>query len=80
MKIEIDIPERIYTAIKNGTYCGILDADVYYAIQSGTPISKNYVSRQDVIDSLYDWADHSATDFEMWHLRQIAGDIKSMNL
>lgn len=36
------------------------------------------VDRKSVIDSLYDWADHSMTDAEAWHLRQVAGDIKSM--
>lgn len=30
MKLIIDIPETIYKAIKEDTYCGILDADVYY--------------------------------------------------
>lgn len=36
------------------------------------------VSRQDVIDRLYDWSNHSMTDAEAWHLRQVIGDIKSM--
>lgn len=36
------------------------------------------IRRQAVIDSLYDWSDHSITDAEAWHLRQVAGDIKSM--
>lgn len=36
------------------------------------------VSRQAVIDSLYDWSNHSMTDAETWHLRQVIGDIKSM--
>ena len=36
------------------------------------------VDRQSVIDSLYEWADHCITDAEAWHLRQVAGDIKSM--
>ena len=36
------------------------------------------ISRQAVIDSLYDWSDHSITNAEARHLRQVAGDIKSM--
>lgn len=36
------------------------------------------ISRQAVIDSLYDWSNHSMTDAETWHLRQVIGDIKSM--
>ena len=34
--------------------------------------------RQAVIDALYDWSEHSMTDAEAWHLRQVIGDIKSM--
>lgn len=47
MKIVIDIPETIYKAIKEETYCGILDADVYYAIKDGTPLPKGH---SDLID------------------------------
>jgi len=36
------------------------------------------ISRQAVIDSLYDWSNHSMTDAETWHLIQVIGDIKSM--
>lgn len=36
------------------------------------------ISRQQVIDSLYDWSNHTMTDAETWHLRQVIGDIKSM--
>jgi len=36
------------------------------------------ISRQAVIDSLYDWSNHTITDAETWHLRQVIGDIKSM--
>ena len=47
------------------------------------PITKNdlgvdCISRQAVIDNLYDWSNHSMTDAETWHLRQVIGDIKSM--
>jgi hypothetical protein len=36
------------------------------------------ISRQAVIDALYDWSEHSMTDAEAWHIRQVIGDIKSM--
>lgn len=36
------------------------------------------ISKQAVIESLYGWAEHSITDAEAWHLRQVIGDIKSM--
>ena len=40
--------------------------------------SSDLISRQDAIDALYDWSEHSITDAEAWHLRQVIGDIKSM--
>ena len=36
------------------------------------------ISRQAAIDALYDWSEHSMTDAEAWHIRQVIGDIKSM--
>lgn len=36
------------------------------------------ISRQAVLDALYDWSEHSMTDAEAWHIRQVIGDIKSM--
>ena len=36
------------------------------------------ISRQVAIDALYDWGEHSMTDAEAWHIRQVIGDIKSM--
>ena len=36
------------------------------------------ISRQAVVDALYDWSNHTMTDAEAWHLRQVIGDIKSM--
>ncbi len=36
------------------------------------------ISRQAVIDALYDWSEHSMTDTEAWHIRQVIGDIKSL--
>ena len=41
-------------------------------------MNTDFISRQAVIDSLYDWSNHSMTDAETWHLRQVIGDIKSM--
>ena len=41
-------------------------------------MNTDLISRQAVIDSLYDWSNHSMTYAETWHLRQIIGDIKSM--
>lgn len=37
-----------------------------------------YISKSEVIDALYDWSNHTITDAETWHLRQVIGDIKSM--
>ena len=39
---------------------------------------RDLVDRQEVIDALYNWSNHSATDAETWHLRQVIGDIKSL--
>ena len=36
-----------------------------------------YIERNDVIDALTSWADHSITDQESWHIRQVVGDLKS---
>ena len=36
------------------------------------------ISRQAAIDALYDWSEHSMTDAEAWHIKQVIGDIKSM--
>lgn len=36
------------------------------------------IDRQAAIDALYDWSEHSMTDAEAWHIRQVIGDIKSM--
>ena len=36
------------------------------------------ISRQAVIDALYDWSEHSMTDAEAWHIKQVIGDIKSL--
>jgi len=39
---------------------------------------EDLISRKAVIENLYDWRDHSITDAEEWHLRQVIGDIRSM--
>ena len=36
------------------------------------------ISKQEAIDALYDWSNHTITDAEAWHLRQVIGYIKSM--
>lgn len=41
-------------------------------------MTDDLISRQAAIDALYDWSEHSMTDAEAWHLRQVIGDIKSM--
>ena len=38
----------------------------------------DFISKQEVIDALYDWSEHSMTDAEAWHIRQVIGDIKSL--
>lgn len=39
---------------------------------------EEYIRKLEVIDNLYDWSNHTMTDAETWHLRQVIGDIKSM--
>lgn len=36
------------------------------------------IDKQAVIDALYDWREHSMTDAEAWHLKQVIFDIKFM--
>ena len=38
----------------------------------------DFIDKQVVIDALYDWSEHSMTDAETWHLKQVIFDIKSM--
>ena len=38
----------------------------------------DYIRRQAAIDALYDWSEHSMTDAEAWHIKQVIGDIKSL--
>ena len=73
-------PERI-AAIRLAI--ASLETDEAYQLEYENPTTKNNlgvdcISRQAVIDSLYDWSNHSMTDAETWHLRQVIGDIKSM--
>ena len=39
---------------------------------------QDLISRQATIDALYDWSEHSMTDAEAWHIKQVIGDIKSL--
>lgn len=41
-------------------------------------VKTDLISRQAVIDALYDWSEHSMTDAEAWHIKQVIGDIKSL--
>lgn len=36
------------------------------------------IDKRVVIDALYDWSEHSMTDAEAWHIKQVIGDIKSL--
>ena len=36
------------------------------------------ISRQAAIDALYDRSEHSMTNAEAWHIKQVIGDIKSL--
>ena len=48
MKLMIDIPDKIYETVQNGTYCGTL----YEELKNGTPLSESEdcVNRQAVLD------------------------------
>jgi len=47
--------------------------------KSAQNVSKeDLISRKAAIDALYDWSEHSMTDAEAWHIRQVIGDIKSL--
>lgn len=48
MQIVIDIPEKIYKAIQDNTYCGISNSDMYEAIRNGTPLPKGHGALKDV--------------------------------
>lgn len=77
MKLIIDIPEEMHEKIMHG----YVPLGLSKYLMNGTPLPKghaDFVSRLDVIDRLYDWSNHSITDAETWHLRQVIGDIKSM--
>ena len=75
MRIVIDIPETIYKAIKEETYCGILDADVYYAIKDGTPLPKGYsdlIDRDKLLKELKESAKYHSENFEInGHIRDV---------
>ena len=41
-------------------------------------MGRKIIYLDDVIYALYDWSEHSMTDAEAWHIRQVIGDIKSL--
>ena len=48
VELVIKLPEEKYNMIKNGTYCGIYDAEVYKAIADGTLLQKGHGGMIDV--------------------------------
>jgi hypothetical protein len=48
IELIIDIPEEKYNMIKNKTYCGIYDVEVYEAIANGTPLPKGHGDLKDM--------------------------------
>ena len=42
MQIVIDITEEKFNMLKNEMYCGIYDAELYKAIENGTPLPKGH--------------------------------------
>ena len=48
MELLIKIPEKIYKAIQDNTYCGISNSDMYDAIRNGTPLPKGHGDLKDV--------------------------------
>ena len=48
MKLIVDIPDKMYETVQDGTYCGTL----YEELKTATPLeeSEDYVSRQAVLD------------------------------
>ncbi len=38
----IDIAEKKYKSRQDGSYCGILSDDLYYAIKNSTPLPSEY--------------------------------------
>ena len=69
MDLSIDYGTRTAEEIER------LDEAVDMAIAA---LRADTVDRQSVIYNLYGWADNSITEAEAWHLRQVAGDIRSM--
>ncbi len=60
-----------------GLCCNFGDSDKE-AFLTAIKFFETSVTKDAVIDALNDWADHSVTQEEEWHLRQVAGDIRSM--
>ena len=48
VELVIKIPEEKLSIIKNKTYCGIYDPDLYKAIENGIPLPKGHGRLKDV--------------------------------
>jgi len=80
--------EMVHGANDNDHQAWYKAEDIYKAVESvpsAQPVAKDInvsvkdcISRQAALDALYDWSEHSMTDAEAWHIRQVIGDIKSM--
>jgi len=80
--------EMVHGANDNDHQAWYKAEDIYKAVESvpsAQPVAKDInvsvkdcISRQTALDALYDWSEHSMTDAEAWHIRQVIGDIKSM--
>jgi len=57
IELVIKIPEEKLSLIKNKSYCGLYDSDLYKAIANGTPLDESVgaISRQAVIDAIDKW-------------------------
>ena len=53
IELVIKIPEEKLSLIKNKSYCGLYDSDLYKAIANGTPLDESVdaISRQAVLDA-----------------------------
>lgn len=53
-------------------------ADIGKKVSISCGRENDLIFRQAAIDALYDWSEHSMTDAEAWHIKQVIGDIKSL--
>lgn len=63
MELLIKIPEKIYKAIQDNTYCGISNSDMYDAIRSGTPLPKGH---GDLIDACQEMRLMQSCDYDTY--------------